>query len=111
MPVAQQARGARVIGRRRFLALGAVAGLLNSNFVLATVLPGDFVSAAAPISELSVAGQPWSWAFRLGDASSGVLLLTVAAAGLRHQPPTPARATQMSPASSTVLEPSKLSAR
>lgn len=64
---------------------GVLAGVLNANFALAAVLPGRSLRGSA-ISDLSAAGQPWSWAFRVGDGASGLLLLVVAVAGLRRCP-------------------------
>ncbi len=60
--------------------MGALAGLLNANFVLERLLPG--VRDVA-ISVLSVPGQPWSTAFRVGDGVSGALVALLGAALLR----------------------------
>ena len=62
------------------MTLGALAGVLNSNFVLESLLPG---SAGRAVSELSVPGQPWSMAFRICDGSSAVLVMVLAAGLLR----------------------------
>ena len=66
--------------RARWTVVGVLAGLLNANFVLEHLLPG--VRDVA-ISGLSVRGQPWSTAFRVGDGLSGVLVALLGAALLR----------------------------
>lgn len=66
--------------RTRWIAVGTLAGLLNANFVLERQLP---VVRDLAISGLSVPGQPWSVAFRLGDGVSGALVAVLGVALLR----------------------------
>ena len=68
---------------RRWTLLGVLAAVLNANFALEALLPGQSGVGRRVVSDLSLASQPWSWVFRLGDASSAVVLLVVALAMLR----------------------------
>jgi hypothetical protein len=56
-----------------------VAGVCYSTWVLGPVLNPAVDPAATVASELAATDQPWSWVFRAGDISAGVLAL---AAGL-----------------------------
>ena len=58
--------------------LGLLAGLLNVNFLLELALPHHTPIGSTVVSDLAVGGRPWFWAFRLGDASSALLLLALA---------------------------------
>jgi hypothetical protein len=57
--------------------LGVGAGLLNVNFLFEWVLPHHSPVAVTVVSDLAASGQPWNWAFRVGDALSAGLLLAL----------------------------------
>lgn len=57
--------------------LGVGAGLLNVNFLVEWVLPHHSPVAVTVVSDLAASGQPWNWAFRVGDALSAGLLLVL----------------------------------
>ncbi len=63
--------------------LGLAAGVLNVNFLLEWLLPHHTPVASTVVSDLAAPGQPWNWAFRLGDAASAVLLLALCALAWR----------------------------
>ena len=68
---------------RRWTKLGALAGVLNANFVLEWFLSGQGDVGRSVVSDLGLANHPWSWVFRLGDALGAVLLLVIGLALLR----------------------------
>lgn len=67
-----------------------VAGVLYVNWLLQLVLPVTTSPGEAPVSALSVDGQPFAWLFRSLDASSGTLLVVgcalVLLGGVRRVP-------------------------
>ena len=67
----------------RWTMLGALAGVLNANFVLEWLLPGQGDVGRSVVSDLGLASHPWSWVFRLGDALGAVLLLVIGLALLQ----------------------------
>ncbi len=67
----------------RWTMLGALAGVLNANFALEWLLPGQGDVGRSVVSDLGLASHPWSWVFRLGDALGAVLLLVIGLALLR----------------------------
>ncbi|MFD0482271.1 DUF998 domain-containing protein [Kineococcus sp. GCM10028916] len=70
------------------IALAALAGLANANFLLAPLVGARIDLTTGVISELSVPGEPGSVWFRLGDGSAGLLCALLAVplwrSGLRH---------------------------
>lgn len=62
-----------------------VAGVANSNFLLAGVVGSRVDLAVGVISELSVAGQPGAGSFRLGDGLAGALTTLLGVALLRER--------------------------
>lgn len=67
---------------------GALAAVLQANFLLEIVLPGHLPIATSLVSELSAHGQPWSWVYRTGDLLAAALTLEVAwLVGRRPRPP------------------------
>ena len=74
---------------RRWTKLGALAGVLNANFALEWLLPGQGDAGRSVVSDLGLASHPWSWVFRLGDALGAVLLLVIGLALLRSVRPSP----------------------
>ena len=67
----------------RWTMLGALAGVLNANFALEWLLPGQGDVGRSVVSDLGLASHPWSWVFRLGDALGAVLLLVIGLALLQ----------------------------
>ena len=67
----------------RWTVLGALAGVLNANFALEWLLPGQRDVGRSVVSDLGLASHPWSWVFRLGDALGAVLLLAIGLALLQ----------------------------
>lgn len=59
------------------LLLGVAAGVLNLSFVVEPLLPGPARPGATVVSDLSVPGRPWSWAFRTADIASALCLLAL----------------------------------
>jgi hypothetical protein len=74
------------------------AALLNLSFVAESLLPGPLRAGSTVVSDLSVPGQPWSWAFRLADAGSALCLLALCLLALRRPSPRRQRAPSRSPA-------------
>ncbi len=60
-------------GGALLLTTGAVAAVVNANFLLDRVVGSPVDLGTGVISELSVHGLPGWWLFRLGDGSTGVL--------------------------------------
>lgn len=52
-----------------------VAAVLYTTWPLAAVLGLDAAGPDSLVSELAALDQPWSWVFRLGDTSAGVLAI------------------------------------
>jgi hypothetical membrane protein len=67
-----------------WLTVGALAGLLNVNFVLDLAEAHPASLARSVVSDLSVPGQPDAWVYRVTDAVSAVLVLALAIALARR---------------------------
>ncbi len=70
-------RTASSVWWRRAAALGALAAILQANFLLEHLVPTGLPWRDSLVSALSAVGQPWSWTFRVGDAGAGMLLLAL----------------------------------
>ncbi len=57
------------------VAVAVLAAVLQANFLLEHVVQTGLPWTNSLVSALSAANQPWSWVFRVGDASAGLLLL------------------------------------
>lgn len=62
----------------------AVAGVCYSTWVLGPLLNPAIDPSATVASELAATDQPWSWVFRAGDITAGVLALASALVLLRR---------------------------
>jgi uncharacterized protein DUF998 len=62
---------------------GAVAALLNANFLLELIIVTGLPPGRSMVSELSAVGQPDAWAFQVGDGVAGVLAAALALTLLR----------------------------